>query len=75
MAISIYKSISPYVVTDVDMSEITYLADTFAKYQFDSSIYSMQGTVNIGKTEHEEFTYDEDQLYGMMIDLFYKKVK
>ena len=75
VAISIYKSISPYVVTDVDMSEITYLADNFAKYQFDSSIYSMQGTVNIGKTEHEEFTYDEDQLYGMMIDLFYKKVK
>lgn len=75
MIVSIYKTIKPYIVTNVDVSEITYLADNLSGYTFDSNIYSMKGTVKVGKTQHEEFTYDEQQLYDMVIELFYKKVR
>lgn len=67
---------SPYIVTDITVSEITYMASNTLDYTFDfDNIYSLEGTTVIGKTEHEEFSYDPDQLYDMIIDIFYEKVE
>ena len=64
------------MVTDIDASKITYMATNMNNYSFDSSrIYSLKGTTAIGKTKHEEFTYDEQQLYDLIIKVFYQKVE
>jgi LCP family protein required for cell wall assembly len=74
-AIDLYNAIMPYMVTSIDTSEVTYLADNISGYTFNTDdIYSLKGTTAIGKTEHEEFTYDNDSLLELMISVFYKEV-
>ena len=77
-AVELYNIATPYMVTDITLSEVTYLAGQAGDYSFDfSGIYSMKGTTiseEEAKTGHEEFIYDEEQLYDLMIQLFYEKV-
>ena len=74
--LKVYNELSPYIVTDITTSEMTYMVSNTYNYTFDfDNIYSLQGTTVIGKTEHEEFNYDPDQLYDMIIEIFYEKVE
>ncbi len=74
--LKVYNELSPYIVTDITTSEMTYMVSNTYNYTFDfDNIYSLQGTTVIGKTEHEEFNYDPDQLYDMIIEIFYDKVE
>ncbi len=77
-AVEIFNAVTPYMVTDIGLSEVTYLAGQMGNYQFDSNIYSLKGTTTPAEeaqTEHEEFIYDENALYDLMIQLFYKRVR
>ena len=74
--IKIFNKLSPYIVTDISTSDLTYLVSNAYDYKFDTEkIYSLKGTTAIGVTEHEEFTYDPDQLYDLIINIFYEKVE
>ena len=78
VALSLLNVASRYIVTDVDTNEITYLAGKIGSYYFDSNIYSLKGTTTPaedGTTGHEEFVYDEDELYDLMMNIFYKEVE
>lgn len=75
--VTLYNSIKDYVVTDIDMTEIVYLADHMNGYTLNTDIYSMKGTTTPAedaKTEHEEFVYDEHSLYDMIIEIYYREV-
>ena len=73
--LKIFNELSPYIVTDITTGEITYMVSNTYNYKFDfDNIYSLEGDTVIGKTEHEEFNYDPEQLYSMIIDIFYEKV-
>lgn len=75
--VTLYNSIKDYVVTDIDMTEIVYLADHIGGYTLNTDIYSMTGTTTPAekaKTEHEEFVYDEQSLYDMIIEIYYREV-
>lgn len=75
--VTLYNSIKDYVVTDIDMTEIVYLADHIGGYTLNTDIYSMTGTTTPAekaKTEHEEFVYDEQSLYDMVIEIYYREV-
>ena len=75
-AVDLYNAILPYVVTDLDISKITYLSGQASQYSLNSTIYSLQGNVELNEdTGYEEFYHDERQLYDMMIELFYKRVE
>ena len=77
-AVEVYNAVMPYMVTDIDLSEVTYLAGQIGNYQFDSSIYGLKGTTipeEDAETKHEEFIYDEEELYDLMIQQFYKRVR
>lgn len=77
-AVDIYNSIMSYVVTDVDLSEITYLAGKAGGYQFNSDIRGLAGTTTPeteAQTQHEEFIYNDDALYDLMVQTFYKRVR
>jgi LCP family protein required for cell wall assembly len=74
--INVFNELLPYIVTDITTSEITYMVSNTYGYSFNfNNIYSLEGTTTIGKTEHEEFNYDSEQLYNMIIDIFYEKVE
>lgn len=72
---SIYSALSPYMVTDIGLNEAVYLGNEAAQYSFDSAnIYQMKGESIIGRSGFEEFIYDEDALYDLIIDVFYTEV-
>ncbi|WP_196229292.1 LCP family protein [Butyrivibrio fibrisolvens] len=72
---SIYSALSPYMVTDIGLNEAVYLGTEAAEYSFDSAnIYQMKGESIIGRSGFEEFIYDEDELYDLIIDVFYTEV-
>ncbi len=75
MIVNLYQTISPYMVTDVDVSEVTYLAGQMPNYSLDlDTIYSLEGETTTGDQGFEEFTYDEDALYELMLEVFYEEV-
>ena len=77
-AVDVYNAIMPYMVTDIDLSEVTYLTGQAGNYQFDSNIYGLKGITTPAEeaqTEHEEFICDEEDLYDLMIQLFYQRVR
>ena len=74
-AVSLFQEISPYMVTDISLSEVTYLADNLGGYSFDDDIHSLKGETTVGDQGFEEFHYDEDALYDLMIQVFYEEVK
>lgn len=72
---SIYSALSPYMVTDIGLNEAVYLGNEAAEYSFDSAnIYQMKGDSIIGRSGFEEFIYDEEALYDLIIDVFYTEV-
>ena len=75
VALNLYQTISPQMVTDISMHEAAYLASVLPKYKFEAdNFYTMTGETVMGE-EFEEFYPDEDALYEMILDIFYEKVE
>lgn len=73
--VTLFNTITPYMVTDIDVSQVSYLATQALGYSFDSDhIYSIDGTTKLADTGYEEFTYDEDSLKDLVVNVFYKEV-
>ena len=74
LPVKLYSTLSKYMVTDIAVDEVSYLATQAAGYTFDSEhIYSLKGETVEGE-EHEEFYADEEALYEMILDIFYEEV-
>ncbi|CBK75676.1 cell envelope-related function transcriptional attenuator common domain [Butyrivibrio fibrisolvens 16/4] len=74
VALNIYKNVSDYMVTDVDVSTFTYMATEYLDYDFDvDNFYSLQGETMQG-TQYEEFYADKKAIEKLVIDLFYEQV-
>lgn len=74
VALNLYKQISPQMVTDISIEEVSYLAPELADYHFDSdSFYMLEGETVMGE-QFEEFWVDEEKLYQLIIDVFYEEV-
>lgn len=72
---TLYGELKDYVVTDLTIDEMTYLASQLAAYTFDSdAIYTLEGTTQMGE-QFEEFYPDKDALRSLMIRLFYREVE
>ena len=74
--IDLYNSISEYMVTDLSVSEVAYMASEYLGYAFnpDSDMIVLEGETKAGE-KYEEFYPDEDKLKELMIDIFYKEVE
>lgn len=73
--VSLYGTLSKYMVTDISVDEVGYLATQILNYSFDSSdMYVLQGEVTKGE-KYEEFRADEDALYRLILEIFYDKVE
>ena len=67
--------IQNYMITSLNMQEITYLADTLLGYEFTvENIISIPGESKMGE-KYEEFYVDDVALKQIVIDVFYDKVQ
>lgn len=64
-----------YMVTDLSLEEMVYIAATVLPYSFDiNNMYSIDGET-IKQTQFEEFYIDEQSLYDIIIQNFYELVE
>lgn len=74
--LTVLDAIKDYMVTDVNISKVTYLASSYIGYEFDiDGIYNLRGETIIGGGGFEEYIVDDDALYELIIDIFYEKVE
>lgn len=67
----IYNKIADYMVTSVDFVE---LVSAMLEYNFDDeSLYTVPGETVMGN-EFEEYRVDQDSLYDLVINVFYREV-
>ncbi len=70
--LGIYHSIEEYLVSNIDFAD--FLSEA-AEYEFpEGNMYTVQGEMVMGE-EFEEFYVDEEALYDMIINVFYKEVE
>lgn len=71
-ALDIYEAIEDYVITNIDFADLALKLDG---YEYDSSrMYSLPGETQMGE-KLEEYHVDDDALYALIIDVFYKEVE
>ena len=70
--ISAYDAITDYIVTNVDVPN---LVNKLTTYEFDDSrMYTIPGETQMGE-QYEEYHVDENALYQLMLEIFYKPVE
>lgn len=73
-AASLYGTLSKYMVTDISVNEVSFLAMQALEYSFDGDdMHVLEGETAIGEV-YEEFYPDEEALYRLIIDIFYEEV-
>ncbi len=73
-ALTLYSSLSRYLLTDLDLSRISYLATQVARMDFTGDIRSVTGESVLGAGDHMELTVDEEALYDLILDVFYEEI-
>lgn len=74
LPVSIYQSVSAYMVTDISLDEVTYLASQAVEYTLDPNLVrSIPGETKVDI--YAQFYPDEKVLYELILDVFYDKVK
>lgn len=72
---NLYQVVKEYLVTDISLNELTYMASTFASYGFDmSNMHTLVGETVQGEV-FEEFYIDEDALYELIVEIYYEKLE
>lgn len=75
LPVSIYQTVSDYMVTDISVDEVSYLAAQVAGCSLDSNfIRNIAGESTAGDA-YMEFHVDEKAFYELILDVFYKKVQ
>lgn len=74
LILSLYSTLSKYMVTDVGLDELSYLAMQVSEYRFNGeNMYSLKGTDMMG-AKFAEFYVDETALYELILKVFYEEV-
>ncbi len=72
--LSLYQKAEDYMVTDIDLSQMAYLASLVLQNGIhDGTMVSIPGTVVKGE-QYAEFVPDEEALYERVLELFYTKI-
>ena len=70
MALQILDRLGEYITTDLELSEITYLASNIGKMNFSSdTVIRLQGETVMGE-EYAEFHADPDWIYDFVVEKF-----
>ena len=72
--LNIYSSLSKYILSDLDVSELTYLATEATGMSFSGDIYKLEGESIVSDEDHVELTLDKQSVFDTMIEVFYQDV-
>ena len=73
--VTLYSTLSKYMVTDITVDEVSYLATQVMGYSFDGEgMHSLAGVTVMGE-KFEEFYADEKYLYELILKVFYEEVE
>lgn len=76
LPVSLYNDLKDYIVTDLTVDSMGYMASEYVDYSFDDeNIYTMEGETKLGDDGFEHFYPDEEALRRLVIELFYREVK
>lgn len=71
LPVTLYNTAAPDMVTDITVSEVTYLASLLIEQGFGSqNIVTIPGEVVMGQ-QYAEYHVDEEGLYQIILDAFY----
>ncbi len=74
LPLALYSSVSDYMVTSVNASEITYLSSKAVQYGFsEQNLRSIVGESRMLE-DHAAFYADEEKFYELILEVFYNKV-
>ena len=75
LPLNIVSKLKDYMLTDISMDQITYLASELLNYSIDlDNIQSVPGElVHPKNSMYEQFIIDQDALYEMILEVFYEK--
>ena len=72
--LTLYNTVSDYVLTDLDLSRIVYLATEAAAMSFDGDILRVPtGEGTISAENHLELPVDEEGLTDLILSVFYEE--
>lgn len=75
LPVELYQTLSEYMVTDISADEVTYLASEGIQCSFSKdNLHMIDVDVQMG-VEYEEYYAKDEELYQMIIDIFYEEVK
>lgn len=73
LPLTLYQTITPYMVTDITAQEALHIAGEAVSYSFhEGNLYSLEGEVRMGEI-FEEFYPDETALYELVLQVFYEE--
>ncbi len=73
-AFTLYSTVSDYVLTDMDVGKLSYLATKAAGMQFSGDLRSVGGESCLGSGNRVELTVDQEALYDLILEVFYREV-
>lgn len=73
--VSLYNTISKYMVTDITVDEVSYFSTQAGNYRFgDANIYSLEGETIVNDEGFEEFHANEKALFELLLNVFYDTI-
>lgn len=74
--LKICQKMTDYMITDISLDQITYLAAELLDYEFDlGHVRSIRGEViQPENSRYEQFHVDYDALYELILEVFYEKL-
>lgn len=74
LPVTLYRKLGKYMVTDISIDEVAYLAGELLDYSFDlDEIYTLEGETGV-VDGYERFYPDRDALRDLVVEVFYKEV-
>ena len=71
--VDVYKSTNEYIITDLDIAEISFLASCAIKNDIGLQYKSIKGTMKMGE-KYAEYYADDESVYKTVLEVFYKPV-
>lgn len=75
LPVTLYNTLSRYMVTDISIDEVSYLASQILGYRFDGSNITTIAGETVRGEKFEEFHADEKALYELILKVFYEEVE
>lgn len=72
--VPLYNAVSDYVLTDLDLGKLSYLATQAAGMSFSGDMLRVTGDAVLGQGNRVELTVDQEALYDLILDVFYEEI-